>query len=399
MNNKKEDGARKAPWTAKAKFILLAIAGAIFFGCQGFDDISTLLTATSLPTMIAFAVGLACSVISIALFYAFDLWEVSKNLGVNFKSAPKLIDNYLKKVQYIKNISGNLRNNILYKKKLNEIESDIALIKLLIQMYNDLDIERKALRISLERPALKVGKIVVASITGIFFFSGGFCAGQTVASAIAGLVTTAVTGTFWPILIASVFVGLMALAVYWFVERPGIENLIGSWFGLDREKIDELCDPELVKKDKAKLKYLEEMFIARKQEISELQATQQAFKVLGTEYSRLQRNLANCRTQPVVNHSLEENKLYELSNNFELDSSDESRFLFLNDLSHPSSQRREVEIVSSRIGQQEFYTNGAIRYSMFTASASGNNDNSADVSLEYLAAKDLPSNHPSILNN
>lgn len=62
--------------------------------------------------------------------------------------------------------------------------------------------------------------------------------------------------TAWPIVVAGVAVGLAALSVYWFVERPGIENLISRWRGLDKKKIDKLCKAETVKKETEELEEL-----------------------------------------------------------------------------------------------------------------------------------------------
>ncbi|WP_131782579.1 hypothetical protein [Legionella gresilensis] len=369
---KEEKASKKTPWTAKAKFILLAIAGTIFCGCEGFDGVSAVLGATSLPSIAIFAIGLVFSLLSIAVFYAFDLLEVSKNLGVNLKSAPKLIDDYLKKVQYIKSISANLRNNILHRKTLDDISSDIQLIQLLIQLYNELDKERDALTMALKRPALQAAKVIASIITGIIFFSGGFFAGQTVALAIAGLITTAVASTFWPILVASVFVGLSAFALYWFVQRPGVENLIGKWLGLDKEKIEELCDPDEVKKDKAKLKNVEGMLLERREELGKIQETQQALKDLEVRYFDLEKSFAEIQKQRRLAEFREEKEGYDLTESFELSciypenlDSTPTSSLLLSD----SSIQDNFDLESNP-KQSAPYSDGATRYSLFSTTPS-----------------------------
>ncbi|STX52781.1 coiled-coil protein [Legionella busanensis] len=372
-NTKEEKNNKKTPWTAKAKFIFLAIAGTIFCGCEGFDGVSAVLGATSLPSIAIFGIGLVFSLLSIAVFYAFDLLEVSKNLGVNLKSAPKLIDNYLKKVQYIKSISANLRNNILHRKTLDDIDSDIQLIRLLIQLYNELDTERNALTMALKRPALQAAKVTASIITGIIFFSGGFFAGQTVALAIAGLITTAVASTFWPILVASIFVGLSAFALYWFVQRPGVENLIGKWLGLDKEKIEELCDPDEVKKDKAKLKNVEEMLLERKEELGKIQETQQSLKDLEVRYVELEKNFAEIQKQREFAEYREEKEDYDLTESFELssiypktlDSAPTSSLL----LSEPLTQGDFY--LESNTKQSALFSAGATRFSLFATPTAG----------------------------
>lgn len=98
--------------------------------------------------------------------------------------------------------------------------------------------------------------MITAAVAGIIFFSGGFFAGQTVALAIASLFVASIAATAWPIIVASIAVGLAALSVYWFVERPGIENLISRWKGLDKDKIDQLCEDKYVDRETAKIKSL-----------------------------------------------------------------------------------------------------------------------------------------------
>ena len=77
---------------------------------------------------------------------------------------------------------------------------------------------------------------------GLVFFSGGFFTGQSLALALLGLFCASISASFWPILLVSIAVGLAALSVYWFVERPELEKLVGRWFGRDPEKIELLQD-------------------------------------------------------------------------------------------------------------------------------------------------------------
>lgn len=49
---------------------------------------------------------------------------------------------------------------------------------------------------------------------------------------------------------------MAAFSVYWFVERPGIENLISRWKGLDKEKINALCKSKIVDRETEKLENL-----------------------------------------------------------------------------------------------------------------------------------------------
>lgn len=191
----------------------------------------------NLPTVGIFVAGTVFSVLSILVFYAFDLVEISHNLGVNLKSAPKMVDLYTKELESIKALRIKINSQWHKAKTPEELEEYLKLVEALKARRQEILDDVAKLEKALDRPALKMAKFVTAAITGVIFFSGGFFAGQTVALAIAGLFVSSISATFWPIILVSVAVGFAALAVYWFVERPGIENLIGRMIGLDKEKL------------------------------------------------------------------------------------------------------------------------------------------------------------------
>ncbi|MDP1603622.1 MAG: hypothetical protein Q8M03_10195 [Legionella sp.] len=250
--NKPLESKKRAGWLARTKFVLLTIAGIIYCACEGFDGITAILSITTLPPMFVFFGGLIFSVLSIVVFLAFDLVEISKNLGVNIKNTSKVVDVYLQEIELIKRLRKNIDNNYSHE-DIETLNSDIKLIKMLIERYESLDEARQSLKKAHERPYLKIAKLLTAGISGILFFSAGYFAGQTVALAVASLFLASVSPAFWPIIMVSIGVGLIALSVYWFVQRPGIENLISRWAGLDKDKIDKLCDDEEAQKEQGKL--------------------------------------------------------------------------------------------------------------------------------------------------
>ncbi|ASQ44839.1 coiled-coil domain-containing protein [Legionella clemsonensis] len=242
-------------WLSRAKYLLLAIAGTLYFGCEGFDGVTAIMGIfSSVPTIAIFAVGTLFSVLSIIVFYSFDLVEISKNLGVKKGDAPKLLDVLLDEFQQIKAIRYELSKP--GNKTQLQLEEDKKLAEMLLKRHQALNESRNKLKEALNNPYLKIARMATAAVAGIIFFSGGFFAGQTVALAIAGLFLTSVAATFWPVILASVVVGLAAFSVYWFVERPGIENLISRWKGLDKEKIDALCKSKVVDRETEKLQIL-----------------------------------------------------------------------------------------------------------------------------------------------
>ncbi|AWN75560.1 DUF1206 domain-containing protein [Legionella anisa] len=250
-----EEETPKGGMSAKTKYALLALAGTVYFGCEGFDGITAFMGIfSSIPTIALFVAGTLFSVLSMVVFYSFDLVEVSKNLGIKSTDTKKLVDVLLDEVKQIQAVRMRLAKTV--QKTKEEYEEDLQIAKMLLQRYKDLEQIRTDLTSAANNPYLQAAKYVTAAVAGILFFSGGFFAGQTVALAIAGLFVTTMAATAWPIVVAGVAVGLAALSVYWFVERPGIENLISRWRGLDKKKIDKLCKAETVKKETEELEEL-----------------------------------------------------------------------------------------------------------------------------------------------
>ncbi|MFC7782412.1 DUF1206 domain-containing protein [Legionella taurinensis] len=269
---------KKSNWLNKLKLILLAAAGTVFFGCEGFDGVTALLGIFNLPTVGIFVAGTVFSVLSILVFYAFDLVEISHNLGVNLKSAPKMVDLYTKELESIKALRIKINSEWRKKKTPQELEEYIELIQALKARREEILKDAETLEKSLDRPALKAAKLVTAAITGVIFFSGGFFAGQTVALAIAGAIVGSVSATFWPIILVSVGVGLAALAVYWFVERPGIENLIGRMIGLDKEKIEKLTDKKENNDENHEIQSLLENISHQKDQLKRVSSTEEELR-------------------------------------------------------------------------------------------------------------------------
>jgi hypothetical protein len=236
---------------AKAKFALLAIAGTIFFACEGFGSITTMLGIfSSAPTFPIFLAATAFSFLSIVAFCSYDLVEISRRLGVEFTTTPKLLDalhEEFKQIKALRNAIGGVSVNHA------ESQKHLDLVNMLIKRHLALEGERKKLIEALNNPYLKAVKIMTAAIVGTIFFSGGFFAGQTAALYIAELFLAPMATTAFPIVLASLIVGVTAFSIYWYAEQSGIENLICRWMHLDKEKIDYLCDQKKVKVETNKL--------------------------------------------------------------------------------------------------------------------------------------------------
>jgi len=234
--------------------IILAIAGTIFAVCEGFDGISSLIGMfTVVPTLAISLVGLISSALSIVVFYGFDLVEISKNLDVKTGKSRQLLDVFLDQVEQI----DHLKRIIIEQCAEANMTEMRCMQKMLCIRYDALDKARNAYTRSLENRYLIAAKFVMAAIAGVSFFGAGFFAGQSLSMWIASSVAGTVSVTFWPIILVSVVVGIAALCLYWFTQRPGLMNLVGRWFGLDKDKIDVFASKEAVHERKEELKNLE----------------------------------------------------------------------------------------------------------------------------------------------
>lgn len=242
---------------SKSTFILLVLAGVIVVACEGFDGITTILGIWTLPSLVVFLAGLAFSLLSIVIFCTFDLIQVSKHLGVNLFDGPKLIDVYASQLSEIKLIRRKIETYCLANlsaQKLTELENLLILLQLRLGILHKAS---KQFDLALNSTSTQIVKYIFSGMSSMLFFAGGFFAGQSVAAFIFGVLVTSVP-SFWPILIISSFVGLAALVVYWYMERPELEKLISNWFGLNEDKIEQLCDTDKINKEETKLTVLQD---------------------------------------------------------------------------------------------------------------------------------------------
>lgn len=305
--NKKE--TKEDPsWWAKSKYKLLTLAGTIYFGCQGFGDSAAFMEAlSSIPALAVFVTGTLFSLFSVLVFYSCDLREISKDLGIKPKDTPQILDSLWEELKHIKKIRLTLAKTT--HKNIQELEDNLDFAKIVQKRHAILEQECKKLQLALDKPYLKIGKLITSLIEGLIFFSGGYFAGQTVALACASLFLASVATTAWPIVLASVVVGFAALSIYWFVERPGIENLISKMKGLDKAKIDALCDPKAVTKETEKLNNLVEELDEKIQLQQQHMESQNKLLELTEQVGRLEQELQKTK----VNKASQEPASSELS--------------------------------------------------------------------------------------
>lgn len=238
MNSRPESLTQSTPWYKRLLFILLTIAGSLYALSAGFDGITAFLALfTSIPVWGIVLAGFLFSILSIAVFHGFDLVAIAENLDISLNESRQLLDVIADEINWIKKIKAVIPMHQQHNPKQSQ-----KIIQALIKCAESLEHDRVQYNNLTENTGLWVLKSIVSGIIGIVFFSGGFFTGQSLALAVFSLAFTSISATFWPILLISIAIGLAAFSVYWFVERPQLENLVGHWFGRDPEKIALLLD-------------------------------------------------------------------------------------------------------------------------------------------------------------
>lgn len=243
-------------WTIKLKFALLALAGTLFAGCEGFDGVTTMLGILSLSSLIILVAGLAFSILSIVVFYSYELVQISKTLGVSIVDAPKLLDIYLLQLNEIKGIRRTIETYKLAERSTEELVQLEGTIVMLQKRFKALVDVSTQFEKALNSNKMQAAKIIVSSMVGLLFFGSGFFAGQSVALFISALFIPVVLPTFWPVILFSAIVGFAALSLYWYVEQPEVKKLVSGWFGLDEDNIDKLCNKNKLDVEEKKLENL-----------------------------------------------------------------------------------------------------------------------------------------------
>ncbi|AUH73924.1 hypothetical protein CAB17_05400 [Legionella sainthelensi] len=245
---------------SKTKFLFLTSAGILVTACQGFDGVVTMLSVFAMSPSIVLGIGFAFILLSIIVFFGVDLVKVSNALGVTL-SEYKLLDAYLSQLQKIKAIRKKINSYTLVAMSQEDLQQLELILSMLQKRLMFLVGASKQFDEALNSKNVQMIKTALSGVSALFFFGGGFFAGQSVALFISSLVLDSVLPTFWPIIVFSVLVGLAALSIYWYVERPGLEKLVTNWFGLNEEKVQRLCDKSALEIEAKRLASLKEKVI------------------------------------------------------------------------------------------------------------------------------------------
>ncbi len=229
----------KEPEPHETLFKFLTFVGTTVAMCDGFDGIASLFGLfPNVSSLVILGVGIIFAAFSVIVFRGFDLVAISKNLDVEIQGSRQLIDVLLEQINEIEKLKVLIFQSISKKSDKNLRKVFKKMAGMLIIRFDVLDEARADYARQLKAPFLMITKAVTAAIAGILFFSSGFFSGQTLALVVASLFSTSASIVFWPVLITSLTVGIAALGIYYYVQSPGLKNLVGSFFKVDEDKIN-----------------------------------------------------------------------------------------------------------------------------------------------------------------
>jgi hypothetical protein len=235
-------------WVSNIKMLGLGLAGILYFGCMGAGVLG--LGPLNIPIYIF---GGLLTIAFIGVFFSSDFLEIMNDLGFNFKRAPKLVDAYAEQINVMKLLRKKLQRSYLDMDK-EELARSLLMLDMLKKRSEALELARASVKESVAHPLLNLCKYAVALVVGALFFADGFIAAQGVAFALAGLIVTGVSPMAWPIILASIVVGVAAFALYWYAQhRLGFQNkVVAGWIGSDSEKIALVSNEEAAEKENGK---------------------------------------------------------------------------------------------------------------------------------------------------
>lgn len=222
---------------SRAMFWFLTIGGTFLAICEGYDGIVSLLPLVTIPMWVGQLALSVFAALSVVAFYAFDLGQVSENLGVTLPEVRRMLDVLFDQSQEINLIRKKIKKS---NSSLEELNYCSSVLDMLSKCQIELNARQKEFTSRFDNRYLFAAKIVAAVVTGLMYFSGGFFISQIPSVAFFALVGITLTATAWPVIVVSTAIGLAAFGVYWYVQRPGVDSFVANLFGLDKKKIEAL---------------------------------------------------------------------------------------------------------------------------------------------------------------
>jgi hypothetical protein len=267
----------------RSKFLLYAIAGTLLNICVGLAGGASMLSLfIGVPGWAILMLGIILALIYVTRFIGVDLATISRNLHIGLYKSKSLLDIFIKQATTLDYLivrigekinelndtiidfrSPSLRtttptNNLgsplpFGLNKLSssdslinagpldtaELKELLSLLKALTGQQDHLAKIREVYNQELKHPYIRTLKLLFPLTTDVLLFNVGFFAGQAIATLIGStFFALTISASSWPVILFSVFTGIVALSLYWANERLNVENFVGICVGLDLKKIE-----------------------------------------------------------------------------------------------------------------------------------------------------------------
>jgi hypothetical protein len=224
IKNKATKQSKNSSSKKRWLYILLTIGGGLFAACEGFDGITSMLNLLSLPAYLVVTAGILFAILAVFIFIAFEKKIIANQLQIEEErgnSSPEIDLDAAQKIKYLKKC--NLSN-----REKSTINNAITKINNNKKKYDEL----------LKSNKIRALQTIFSFLVGFLYFNLGFFTGEAVISSLATIFSFTMPAA--ALLCGSVFVGLLCLGTFLFVERPAVEAYITKLCGLDAEVIKDI---------------------------------------------------------------------------------------------------------------------------------------------------------------
>lgn len=209
---------------------ILSIFGGMYAFFSGFDGMIAVLTVLfpMLNLKLILLLGLVSAFSSLGVFLARDKPSIAESLEISKEMNGALLEDYL---FYLEKYYDALYQESFLNPKDLSILNHIAYIRILKSLFEE---KSKLNMLKIQSWMSQLQTKMIIYIGAILFFSDGFFIGQGLALF---LVQAFTLNASVLILCLSIWVGLMALSGYWFVERPYVEKYLYQQLMTDEESV------------------------------------------------------------------------------------------------------------------------------------------------------------------
>lgn len=244
----------------------LGFVGIVNNSLKGFNGIVSILRLFTLNPLALYPAGVFFALISATIFFSFDLNQSAKFFGIPFFEHSDVMQNLMEQERLLKSITRSLDKDLIQIKTRAQRERTRTLIHVIQSQLNQLYHYKKQLKKQSEATYIKVIEKLFAAVCGLLFLFNGYFTGQAGAmfllgasSIAAGMATP--LGAFVMISLG-IIASIGAFAFYAIVQRRGVESLVRSLMGFNKEQVKSFCNIKKHQQLKAEIDDKEQLLYA-----------------------------------------------------------------------------------------------------------------------------------------